>query len=319
MKREIKIGLTVLLAVIFFYLIIAWVKRVHFFAPEENTYIIYFQQVNGLLEGDPVKVRGYQSGRVSLISPDAEKVVVEIKLDKKIAVNTDATAEIRIKELLGGKLVEVLPGTSGKLLPSGEVIQGKTAPDFTTAFSQFGNISDNLDFDKIFTFFERMDSVVVRLDRFAASIDPSVANQAMGDLTTTLSETRMIMQQLRRSGLIDQVDSSLGQVQTFLGRTNRLMDDFESVSRSAESDLLPKADTLVTQLNQSLGELDITLNQANKLLTKLNDNQTIAGRVFNDPELSAQLDTTLFNLNKTLEQIHSKRVIIGISRKKEKR
>ena len=98
-----------------------------------------------------------------------------------------------------------------------------------------------------------------------------------------------------------------------------MSDEIEDVSRSAESDLLPKADTLVTQLNQSLGELDITLNQANKLLTRLNDNQTIAGRVFNDPELSAQLDTTLFNLNKTLEQIHSKRVIIGISRKKEKR
>ncbi|MEL7531143.1 MAG: MlaD family protein [Bacteroidota bacterium] len=159
MKREIKVGLTLLAGLVLAYLVVAWVNRTSLFAPPEKQYFLSFQQVNGLLEGDPVVVRGYQAGRVVAIIPEANAVSVEVALDERIALFADGYAEIQIKELMGGKQISLITGAQGNPLASGASLKGRTSLDFSTAFSRFGGVMDQMDPENIERLAQRFDSV----------------------------------------------------------------------------------------------------------------------------------------------------------------
>ncbi|MEM6805483.1 MAG: hypothetical protein AAF696_29060, partial [Bacteroidota bacterium] len=86
-----------------------------------------------------------------------------------------------------------------------------------------------------------------------------------------------------------------------------------------ESKSLPKLEESFEKLPELLEGADIATERLNSLLEQSQGSNSLAQRLFTDEDLSRQLDTTLFNLNKTLEQIHSKRVIVGLKRKKKDR
>ncbi|MEL7065517.1 MAG: hypothetical protein AAFP00_17380, partial [Bacteroidota bacterium] len=77
------------------------------------------------------------------------------------------------------------------------------------------------------------------------------------------------------------------------------------------SHTLVQSQALIQRLNQQMDHLE-------KLLTQVENSESLLNRLVYDSTLSRQVDTTLYNLNKTLEQIHSKKVIVGLNRKRQK-
>jgi len=55
--------------------------------------------------------------------------------------------------------------------------------------------------------------------------------------------------------------------------------------------------------------------EAESLIKKLENPQTFAGKALNDPAFAARVDSTLWHLNRTLGQIHDRKVIVGLRRK----
>ncbi|MEZ4774662.1 MAG: MlaD family protein [Bacteroidia bacterium] len=316
MKNEIRVGLTVLAGIALLYLMIAWAKRIHFFAPDETLYQIKFDQVSGLLEGDAVNVRGYLAGRVVDIHPEQDFMTVSVSIDQRVQLFQDAHAEIRIKELLGGKMIEIFPGNERIPFDLSQFIPGKTSPDFASAFSGFGEITGSVDMAGINRIIGRMDTLMGNIQAFMGQMDSREISKLTADFSTTATNLNLLLSDLRRSGLINSVDTTLTAVNHLMGKTEPLLTQLEAVSRSAESTLVPRADSLLGQMETTLNNLNKTMSAVNGVMEGLNDDNSIAGRVLSDPKLSAQLDTTLYNLNKVLEQIHSKRVIVGLRRKK---
>lgn len=316
MKNEIRVGLTVLAGIVLLYLMIAWAKRIHFFAPDEVFYEIKFDQVSGLLEGDAVHVRGYLAGRVVGIRPENDFMAVRVSIDQRVKLFEDANAEIRIKELLGGKMIEIFPGNGPASFELNQLIPGKASPDFASAFSGFGEITSSVDMAGMNRIIGRMDTLMGNIQGFMGQMDSRKISQLTTDFSATAASLNLLLADLRRSGLFRSLDTTLVAANRMMVKTEPLLTQLEEVSRSAESSLVPRADSLLGQMEVTLKNLNQTMVSVNTVMEGLNNDNSIAGRVLNDPGLSAQLDTTLYNLNKVLEQIHSQRVIVGMRRKK---
>ncbi|MEL6253216.1 MAG: MlaD family protein [Bacteroidota bacterium] len=317
MKREVKIGLTLLSALAMFYLALTWLNRTQLFAPEEKNYLLHFDNVNGLLEGDPVLIRGYTSGRVLNIIPQSDKVEVQISLDSQIKLFEDAFGEIQIKEIMGGKQIAVQTGREGQILADGAIISGQISMDFSSSFSRFGNLMEGIDADK-------MENLLLKVDRLLLGFEERLEGVSKERIDNTFSQTELALSRLNKT-LADMntqvdfrdIDTLMRGLKTGVNKGNELLSQASEMTQRIEKESLPKIEESLDDLPKLVEGVQQSLNQVNKLMGKLTNENSIVGRIMTDEELSRQLDTTLYNLNKTLEQIHSKRVIVGLKRKKK--
>lgn len=92
----------------------------------EHTYSLLakFERVDGLLNGNDVRLGGVKIGHVAdmLIDPKSYQVCVKMRIDKKIKLPIDTIAEISSESFLGGKYLSLVPGGDEKFLENGTTI-----------------------------------------------------------------------------------------------------------------------------------------------------------------------------------------------------
>ncbi len=313
MKQEAKVGLTVLVSILLVYLIIAWTRRIHLFAPEVTPYELVFNDVSGLLEGDPVLIRGYQAGRVEKINPGANRVMVRVSIDQDIPLFQDATAEIQIKEIMGGKQVSILPGGRGEPLVAGSEIEGRTALDLSSSFSQVGRILDDVNQQKIDVLWQRFDRISRQMEAMMVNIDPDAPARILNNLEQSSHRIDAFTEPVTP----ERVDQTWTRIEDMLIRADLAITRIEHVGDSLGEVFGPRTDTLLTGLNYTLQRVDDLSRQAALIMEQIQDEETLAGRLLTDPELSAQLDSTLKALNLTLQQINDDKFIVGFRRKNQ--
>ncbi len=90
-----------------------------------------FPTIDGITVGDPVRVQGIDAGVVKSIEPPAKPslpVRLTLRIDKRLhsLVRVDAVARINAQGLVGGKVVEIVPGAADSAeLPDGGVIRSE--------------------------------------------------------------------------------------------------------------------------------------------------------------------------------------------------
>ncbi|MEM7373554.1 MAG: MlaD family protein [Bacteroidota bacterium] len=314
--REIKVGLTVLFALALLYLSIAWTQRLHFFAPDEYGYTIHFDNVNGLLEGDPVTIRGYTAGRVIQILPTSTYVAVELSLDRNIPLYQDARVDIQLKELMGGKQIAISPGIQEPVLEDGAILIGSISPDFSSSFSQFGEVSAQINLLQLQRILHRIDTFSAFMMAVAREIQPTRLDRMLQHAEQISHDVSSMTRDIRSRQLIERLDQSLTQVDSLLGSGEYLITQSSNTIHRLDTMLLPKAHTLIQESERALGSVQSSLSQLERLLSQLESQENLAGRAIFDPALSQKVDSVIYHLNKTLEQIHSQKVIVGFKRKK---
>ncbi|MFR1503580.1 MAG: MlaD family protein [Opitutales bacterium] len=81
---------------------------------EKHTYYVFFNDVDGLIKGSPVKIQGYQVGYVSNISIVNEDVFITfIITDKKLEMPENLSATIAFTGMGGSKSLELFVPPEG--------------------------------------------------------------------------------------------------------------------------------------------------------------------------------------------------------------
>jgi phospholipid/cholesterol/gamma-HCH transport system substrate-binding protein len=85
-------------------------------AKTSDGYILnaYFQNIDGLTEGNDVKLSGIKIGYIESFSleKDTYFALVKLKIDKKVEIPSDSRAIVSTNGLLGGKYVRINPGAA---------------------------------------------------------------------------------------------------------------------------------------------------------------------------------------------------------------
>ncbi len=85
------------------------------FINQTNEYSAYFAEAGGLAAGNPVQVSGFRVGKVSSVDLDGPRVRVKFKVASDVRLGDRSEAAIKLKTLLGSKLLEITSRGDGQL------------------------------------------------------------------------------------------------------------------------------------------------------------------------------------------------------------
>jgi phospholipid/cholesterol/gamma-HCH transport system substrate-binding protein len=272
-SNEVKFGIVAVVSIALAALGISYMQGTRLLGNSLTLHAKY-ENVSGLIRGNPVIIKGVNVGQVMEIDYQDTVVVVEIELKKKWEIPSDSYAEIFANDLLGvgGKSLRIVKGTSEQLLDDDDFITGKleqgifdqvgaTAeeslgsllPNIEKATARLASLAGNLD-TAVTSVMERdeLASILKNVDQSMASLNKITAelSKAMPKLTalsTTLAEN-------------DQnISASLDNVKQLTDSLAASSADLKATAQSAKS-ALEKVDQVTTQLNAQEGTLGKLIN-----------------------------------------------------------
>ncbi|RPI69921.1 MAG: MCE family protein, partial [Ignavibacteriales bacterium] len=141
-KTEIRVGITVLVGILVFLWILGWAKNFSL-TPTENIIRVKFNNTSGLEVGDPVTVNGVRKGFVEELKVDGSGVIVTLNVDNKVQLKEDAEFAVSMLDLMGGKKVEISPGTSSNDIDYNKVQEGLFYADVPQVMSMVGSFQED--------------------------------------------------------------------------------------------------------------------------------------------------------------------------------
>ena len=285
MNTQVKVGIFFVVGLLILLAVFDFVGDIPFF---RNDYKLtaYFNSIGELREGNPVKLEGYDIGKVSKIKVADRQIEVQINVKKEIGVRKDSIASIRLTSLLGTSYINLTFGTP----QSPVAVKGDVLPSQYPA-----------DINEILT---KVESAVGSIDGALSGLDVFGSNK----------------EQL--SNIVKNMDIVLEDVKEGKGTIGKLFKD-DSLYNEAES-TFANVNEITTSMKEGKGTLGKLLNDESlyndakvaltnlgELSKKLNTSGGTIGKLINDDTLYNEATDAATNLNDILEKINSGQGTLG--------
>jgi len=305
MKKETKIALTAVAALVLLFIGINFLKGINVFQAT-NTYYVKFKDIGGLAVSNPVYANGYPVGIVRGISYDyqrGESVVVSIELNDEMKVprGTYATLE---PELMGGIKMSLLLGKNPTLnVAQGDTISGDINSGAMSKVAAMIPAIENM--------LPKLDSILTNINRITA--DPSIAQllQNTAALTADLKESTAQLNVLMHDD-VPQLMASLKQTganaEQVTGRLAAI--DYQNT--------VDKVNATLASVQDLSSRLDGTVQTLN---TKMGSTDNSLGLFLNDRSVYDNLNSTISHADSLMTDLkaHPKRYVhFSVFGKKDK-
>lgn len=287
MKKETKIALTAVAALVLLFIGLNFLKGINVFQAT-NTYYVKLKDAAGLSVSNPVFANGYPVGIVRTIDYDyarGEHVIVGIELDDEMRVPKQTKAELEV-ELMGGvKMTLILGPNPVQTIAQGDTIQGGM---HVGAMDKIQGMIPALE-----QMLPKLDSIMTNLNRITA--DPALAATLHNtrELTANLKETSAELNRMMKSDVPQtmaslkrtsanaekltanlaalDIQGTLNSVNATLASANKLSDEMGSMTTELHGKLQSKDNTLGLFLNDRgvYDNLNSTLQNADALMLDL--------------------------------------------------
>lgn len=143
-SAEAKVGGFTLAGLIVFGVVIVQLSHTVLFGKDGFHVTGYFQEVEGIEPGNPIRYAGVDVGRVDGISVEKGEAVLRLRFYEGSEVPKDADFSIQTSSVMGGRYVRVSGGhLAAGTLADGMAVHGKAAPGFDTAMSKVDKLADS--------------------------------------------------------------------------------------------------------------------------------------------------------------------------------
>ncbi len=291
MSNEIKVGITVILAIIAGYIGFRFMSDMPIFR-QSHEITTTFERVDGLGTGNLVYMNGVKIGSVKniqLTSDNLVRVTLSIELD--VNIPDDSIAQLTSIGLIDGKAIVIQRGSSDQSIGYGEEIEGVYIDTMMETLAEKGQELG----DDITESFTELNRFLMQLNRTLDEDSRETISQAINNIevtTSTVSELLTSRQQELEQAIIS-ANNMLAQLDTLM------------------TDSRPHADTLMANLKESSEdlkkiskELDETVDHLNQILLKINDGDGTIGRLVNDPSLYENADSLSIELRNLIKGIN---------------
>lgn len=305
MKKEIKIALTAIVALVLLFIGLNFLKGINVFK-STNTYYVKFKDVAGLAVSNPVYANGYPVGIVRTINYDyqrGENVVVAIELDDDMRVPAQTRAELET-ELMGGvKMLLVLGPNPAKNIEQGDTIQGGM---HLGAMDKLNDMIPTVE-----KMLPKLDSIMDNLNRLTG--DPALAatlHNAQA-ITDNLKESSIQLNSMMRNDL----PPMLANLKSASANANRLTANLAAIDVQTTINSVNATLTSAHNLANQLGDMSTNLDR------KLKSKDNTLGLFLNDTNVYNNLNSTLRNADSLMIDLkaHPKRYVhFSVFGKKEK-
>ncbi len=285
MNNQVKVGIFFVVGLLILLAVFDFVGDIPFFRNEFKLRT-YFDSIGELRQGNPVKLEGYDVGKVSNISVQHRKIEVEFAVDKDIGIRKDSVASINLTSLLGTSYINLTFGSpDSPLAVAGDVLPSQNPADINQILA-------------------KVDSAVGSIDGALSGLDVFGANK----------------EQL--SNIVNNIDIVLQDVKEGKGTIGKLFKD-DSLYNEAES-TFSNVNEITTSIKEGKGTLGklfsddslyndakVTLTSLGQLSKKISDSDGTLGKLINDDTLYNEATGAATHLNDILEKINTGQGTLG--------
>ncbi len=288
-SKEVKVGVFAVLAITILYLGFNYLKGIDFLSNTNKYYVIY-EDVAGLTRSNPVKISGYNVGRVSnieLMQYNGNKIIVELDIDSNIILGDTALAKLN-SDLLGSVSIILFPGSLENPLAPGDTLSSRIDPDLTELFKESAQpISDNLQVTmrKINIVLDDLSGVGVEVKKALESFTKLSKNlnariyENKNSLKNMLVEFEKVSKNLNKTladlkptlNNIKIISDSISHLElnTTLKKVDVLLEELTLASKMMQNDssslgMLMKDDEMYETINKTIADLDTLLIHINE-------------------------------------------------------
>lgn len=256
---EIKVGITVLLGLIVFLWVLGWAKNFTL-SSSDNLVKVIFSNVSGLEIGNNVTVNGVRKGHVKDFVIQGSNVIVTLSINSEVDMRKDAKFSLESTDLMGGRKIEVNPGTSDQDIDLSELQQGTYISDIAGMISLFSDIQDKIGIiaNESVKTLKGINSLLDD-ENFIVGIKTSVAN--LNNLTAKLDKVLTENQQNIKE-ITENTKSITSDTKVFIQQNK------ENITQSLNNlnIVLTKSDSLITSLNYLAQQTATGGNNLGKIL-----------------------------------------------------
>lgn len=296
-KREVKLALTAIAALVILIWGINFLKAKALF-DKNNVYYGIYERVDGLKVSSSVIYRGYAVGQVSNIRFTGErfdKVLVQFTVGKKLEIPSNTVAAIQSSDLMGSKSINLIPGDALTYAQNGDTLKSQLELGLVEQLNK-----------QLEPLKRKAENVMVSLDTVLMALQEIFSEDANGNLRSSLKSV---------SRTLDNVEQASGTLKKLLagesGRISQVLENLKSITDNLENSNADIAQSIgnMAVISDSLRAVDLShtvrslnrlLEQTDSVMMKINRGKGTLGGMVNDSQLYYNLAAISDNLDKLL-------------------
>jgi phospholipid/cholesterol/gamma-HCH transport system substrate-binding protein len=298
---QLKVGITVIAATLTLAVLIFLMRGTSGVFTERIALTTYFDNAEGLRQGQPVDLQGVPVGNVESVRVVAGRkdkpVEVVMRVNRRFQpfIREDAQATVTTAGVLGESFVDIESRfATGAPVKDGAELPSANAPGVQDVIRSSQGSLQNLDI------------LVKRLDRIVAEVE-----SGRGSLGKILNDPTLVN---KATAILNQVQGLLNDVSAGKGTVGRLLADETLANKLVDS--VDKLDRIVDDISNGKGNLGLlvkddtfmknanqTIVKANKLMDDVNSGRGTLGRLTRDEDLANKLQNTINKLSAITDRL----------------
>ncbi len=279
-KTDIRVGLTVIVALLLLIWIIGWAKNFSLNSNREMVKV-QFKNVAGLEVGDNVTVNGVRKGFVNEIEMKNDFVVVDLSLEPEVDLRNDAVFSVMMLDLMGGKKVEILPGISPEKLNLKQTQIGSFSADVPSVMTMIGKLENELPM-----MFKQVNQSLTSLNEYLAD------KNLQSDVKTAASNLVEISTQLK-----EVIAENRNQIKLLTSNSVQLTNEAKDFFANNKESL----HTTITDVSALIKKTDSFISKLDQIVVETKEQKNAAGKFLYDDKLVSDLKETLQNVKELVK------------------
>jgi len=249
------------------------------------TFIVLFDNVQGLHVGDQVDMLGKKIGKVSQTRIKGQKIAVELSIDNSFAfsIPVDSKIEVKSEGLIGSKFISITPGINRKdfILP-GVMVEGLREFDFSEITPGIVPLTQDLS-----SFARQLKATLGEVERDNIRLTIKSIESFTAVLDTFVYNNRNIISDSDRKNIQDFFKNLNGVVKDLkyginreLGKMDDMLDDLKQVT-----DKSVDLSATITEIKNSSATLTKSIEKLNRILDKIDSGEGTLGKLIGDQTL----------------------------------
>lgn len=301
-RLELRVGLLIFAGIVLLLLLAFFFQS---FAFHRNYYTIEanFPFGGGIRKGTPVRVAGYDVGKVSSVQWDSQNQVVRavLLIDTQYKIKRDAVLIVDAEGMLGETYLEFTPGSKdGADLEAGAVVSGEVPPTMT-----------QLKVESV-EMIKKITDAVGQIESLASHLNSVVGEKAFQDnIKSTVANTAKIAEQAAKSAegvqkISENVSRVIGGTETLVSKLNAAADGLiEQINERGKQAgaALTEAEGLLKELRATNRKLNDSLENISDISLKIREGDGTIHKLIYERELYDRANTLMADAGKAARKL----------------
>ena len=263
------------------------------FRKSNYTFIVLFDNVQGLHVGDQVDMLGKKIGKVSKSRIMGQKIAVELSIDNSFAfsIPVDSKIEVKSEGLIGSKFISITPGFNTKdfILPD-ETVEGLREFDFSEITPGIVPLTQDLS-----AFARRLKATLGEEEKDKIQLTFQNIESLTAELDTFIKNNRNFVTDTDRKNFQDFIKNLNGAVKDLkyginkeIGKIDGMLDDLKQVTDKSDD-----LSATISELRTSSKSFSSITQKLDLILTKMESGEGTFGKLINNDTLHESMNSLI--------------------------